>query len=350
MRTDSTHVAPEAIKEVRHFILRNFGQDYLPKTPNIYKVRKFAQEAHEAIRPTLISHLPDSLKKYLSPDQYKLYALIYNRFMASQMTPAQYLVTTVDIQAEKYLFVASGTTVIFDGFTVIYNRNKEDKEKNRLPPLEKGEVLDLIKLIPSQHFTRPPPRFSDSSLVKALEEDGIGRPSTYAPIIQTLILRDYARRIKGYFYPTELGFKVSEMLVEYFPKIMDVKFTALMEEELDEIEEGRLDRLKVLKDFYTPFKLSLDFAQKNIKKEIVKTKEICDKCGKPMVIKWGRKGKFLSCSGYPQCKNSKSITTGVKCPEPGCGGELVERRSRRGFFFGCTNYPKCKFTSKTLPE
>lgn len=354
MRTDSPRVAPEAIKEVRALILKQFGKKYLPDEPNTYKVKKLAQEAHEAIRPTLIWRSPESLKEFLKPEQYKLYELIYSRFLASQMTPAEYLVNTVDIRADKYLFTATGSELIFDGFMAVYNKNNdeenEQKNKNPIPPLEKDEILDLVKLLPSQHFTKPPPRFSDSSLVKALEEEGIGRPSTYAPIISTLILRDYARRLKGYFYPTELGFKVCDLLVEYFPKIMDVKFTALMEEELDEIEEGRLKRLKVLEDFYAPFKASLDFAAKNIKKEVITTEEVCDKCGRPMVIKWGRKGKFLSCSGYPECKKSKSITSGVKCPEPGCGGELIERRSKRGFFYGCSNYPKCTFTANTLPQ
>jgi DNA topoisomerase-1 len=266
------------------------------------------------------------------------------------MTPAKYLLTTVDIQSGKYLFVASGTIPVFDGFTLLYNKSEEEgKEKNIIPSLEKGEILDLSKILPSQHFTKPPPRFSDGSLVKALEEEGIGRPSTYAPIIHTLILRDYVRRLKGYFSPTELGFKVSDLLVQYFPKIMDVKFTARMEEELDEVEEGRLSRLKVLEEFYAPFKENLDFAQQNIKKEVVTTEEVCDKCGKPMVIKWGRKGKFLSCSAFPACRNSKSIGSGVKCPESGCGGELVERRSKRGFFYGCSNFPNCKFTSRDLP-
>jgi len=350
MRTDSVRAAPEAIKEVRNYIVHRFGKDYLPEEPNVYKVKKLAQEAHEAIRPTLISRPVESLKEFLSPEQYKLYQLIYNRFLSSQMTPARYSVTSVDIQAQDYLFAASGSKPVFDGFTVIYNKNEEDKEKNEIPALEKNEVLDLVKLLPSQHFTKPPPRFSDGSLVKALEEEGIGRPSTYVPIIQTLILRDYVRRLKGYFQPTELGFKVCDLLVEYFPKIMDVKFTALMEEELDAIEEGKLDRLKVLEGFYAPFKESLDFAQANIKKEIITTDEICEKCGKPMIIKWGRRGKFLSCSGFPKCKGSKSITSGVKCPEPGCGGELIERRSRRGFFYGCSNFPKCTFTSRTLPQ
>lgn len=355
MRTDSVHAAPEAIKEVRNFILKQFGKKYLPEEPNVYKVKKFAQEAHEAIRPTSVLRSPDSIRKFLSPDQYKLYALIYNRFIASQMTPAEYLVTTILIQADKYLFTASGSTLIFEGFTAVYNNKDnaeedEEKRKNIIPELTKDEVLELLRLMPSQHFTKPPARFSDSSLVKVLEEDGVGRPSTYAPIIQTLVLRDYVRRIKGYFQATELGFKVCDLLVEYFPKIMDVKFTAFMEDELDEIEEGRLDKIKILNDFYSPFKADLDFAQQHIKKEVIITDEVCDKCGKAMIVKWGRKGKFLSCSGYPECKSSKSITTKVKCPLAGCTGELIERRSKRGLFYGCTNYPKCTFTSKTLPE
>jgi len=352
MRTDSTHVANEAIKEVRTFIAQRFGQAYLPQQPNVYKVKKHAQEAHEAIRPTLLHFSPESIQQFLSPEQYKLYALIYNRFTASQMTPARYLVTSVEIKAGKYIFTVSGTALLFDGFTVIYNNNKEEpeKEKNKLPELLKDEVLQLLEVMPSQHFTKPPPRYSDSSLVKALEEEGIGRPSTYAPIIYTIIRRDYARRLKGYFTPTELGFKVCDLLVEYFPKIMDVKFTAQMEDSLDEVEEGSLDKIKVLQEFYQPFKESLDYAQKNIKKEVIESGEKCEQCGRPMIIKWGRKGKFLSCSGFPECKYAKSITTGVQCPAPDCGGELVQRRSARGFFYGCSHFPKCRFTSKDLPE
>jgi len=352
MRTDSTHVANEAIKEVRAFIAQRFGQAYVPPEPNVYKVKKHAQEAHEAIRPTLLHFTPESIQQFLSPEQYKLYVLIYNRFTASQMTPARYLVTSVEIKAGKYIFTASGSSLLFDGFTVIYNNNKEEqeKEKNKPPELLKDEVLQLLEVLPSQHFTKPPPRYSDSSLVKALEEEGIGRPSTYAPIIYTIIQRDYARRLKGYFTPTELGFKVCDLLVEYFPKIMDVKFTAQMEDSLDEVEEGNLDKIKVLQEFYQPFKESLDYAQKNIKKEVIESGEKCDQCGRPMIIKWGRKGKFLSCSGFPECKYAKSITTGVKCPAPDCGGELVQRRSARGFFYGCSHFPKCRFTSKELPE
>jgi DNA topoisomerase-1 len=349
MRTDSPRVAPEAIKALRSLISRRFGKKYLPAQANIYQGRKLAQQAHEAIRPTLISRSPESLKGSLSPEQYKLYALIYARFLASQMTPARYLLTSVDIGAGRYLFTASGTALLFDGFTVIYN-SEEDNQKTALPPLKQDEVLALVNLVPSQHFTKPPARFSDSSLVKALEEASIGRPSTYAPIIQTLILRDYLRRLKGYFHPTELGFKVCQLLVEYFPKIMDVKFTALMEEELDEIEEGALSKERVLQDFYPAFKQSLDFAQEHIKKEVITTDEVCEQCGRPLVLKWGRKGRFLSCSGFPECRYSKSITSGVKCPQAGCSGELLERRSRRGFFYGCSNFPKCRFTCRSLPE
>jgi len=354
MRTDSTNVSVEAMKDLREFILKQYGKGYLPDEPNVYKVKKLAQEAHEAIRPTSILRSPESMKQFLSPEQFELYELIYKRFIASQMKPAEYLVTSVLIQADKYLFTASGTILIFDGFTAVYNKGEneeeEEEKKSAIPLLEKNDILNLLNLLPSQHFTKPPPRYSDSSLVKALEEQGIGRPSTYAPIIQTLVLRDYVRRIKGYFHATELGFKVCDLLIEYFPKIMDINFTALMEEELDEIEEGRLDKIKVLKEFYAPFKSSLDFAQTNIKKEVIVTDEICPNCQKPLIVKWGRKGKFLSCSGYPECKFSKSITTKVKCPQEGCTGELVERRSKRGFFYGCTNYPKCTYTAKALPD
>ncbi|MDD3087135.1 MAG: type I DNA topoisomerase [Candidatus Omnitrophica bacterium] len=357
MRTDSPRVAPEAISEVRDYIAMNFGKEHLPEKPNYYKVKKSAQEAHEAIRPTFVSRHPESLKDFLTPDQIKLYTLIYNRFVASQMKPAIYKVTSLSIEAGEYQFSASGSTLSFAGFTAAYNDNTEDDEqdkdkpvKNAVPLLSKGDILELLKLLPSQHFTKPLGRYSDSSLIKALEEDGIGRPSTYAPIIYTLIMRDYVRRVKGYFNPTELGFKVCDLLVEYFPKILDIGFTALMEEELDEVEEGRLDKLKVLQAFYEPFKASLDFAQANVKKEIITTDQFCDKCGKPLIVKWGRRGKFLSCSDFPTCKNSKSITSGVKCPQEGCGGELIERRSKRGFFYGCSNFPKCRFVSRTLPQ
>lgn len=271
------------------------------------------------------------------------------------MAAAVYSQTTVDIKAGEYLFKASDTKVVFDGYTAVYEVEKENGEeepKTRLPALSIGLPLDLLNLLPSQHFTKPPPRYSDASLVKALEELGIGRPSTYAPIIQTITARDYVRRESGYFHPTELGTVVVVLLIKHFPKILDVEFTARMEDELDGIEDGEADWLTVLKSFYSPFMHSVEKAKlemKDVKKEIGATDQICELCGKPMIIKWGRRGKFLSCSDYPACKNAKSITSGVKCPN-GCGGELVQRRSARGIFFGCTNYPKCTFTAKKLPE
>lgn len=351
MRTDSVSVSMGAQEAVRAYIVGKFGKEYCPPSPHKYKARKSAQEAHEAIRPSLPLHEPDTIKEYLTPAQHKLYELIWTRFVTSQMEAAQNLIMSVDIEAGKCIFRASGTKALFDGFTILYRQ--EDKEVNILPPLREKEILSLVKLEPSQHFTNPPPRFSDASLVKELEEKGIGRPSTYAPIIFTIIFRNYVEREKGYFHPTELGTIVTELLTKHFPGVLDIKFTAYLEEELDEIEEGRMDWLKVLKDFYTPFKIACEKAQqdmKNIKAVSAPTNEVCDKCGKPMVIKWGRKGKFLSCSDFPRCKNAKSITTGVKCPEPGCGGELVQRRSSRGSFYGCTKYPNCRFVSRTLPS
>jgi len=350
MRTDSTNIAAEAVASARTLIEQRFGKEYVPAEPPVYKTKKFAQQAHEAIRPTSINHVPANLMNFLTEDQYKLYELVYNRFIACQMSAARYLQTSVDIQAGQYHFSATGSMLVFPGFTAAYNHAETDKDKNEIPELEKGETLRLITLAPSQHFTKPPPRFSDSSLVKILEEEGIGRPSTYAPIISTLIQRGYVHRIRGYLNPTELGIKVCDILVEYFPEIMDVKFTAYMEEELDGVEEGAISRQKVLQDFYTPFKTSFDFAAQHMKKEVVETDEVCALCGLPMIIKWGRKGKFLSCSGFPKCKYSKSITSGVKCPQPGCAGELVQRRSTRGFFYGCSNYPKCTYITKNLPE
>jgi len=350
MRTDSVSVSKDAEEAVRAYIVGKFGKQYCPSMPHKYKARKSAQEAHEAIRPSLPLHEPDAIKEYLSPAQHKLYELIWMRFVTSQMEAAQNLVISVDIEAGKCIFRASGTKVLFNGFTVLYK--PEDREMT-LPPLKEKEILSLVKLEPSQHFTNPPPRFSDASLVKELEEKGIGRPSTYAPIISTIIFRNYAKREKGYFHPTELGTVVTELLTKHFPRVLDIKFTAYLEEELDEIEEGKMDWLKVLKDFYTPFKIACEKAQKdmkNLKAVSTPTNEVCDKCGKPMVIKWGRKGKFLSCSDFPRCKNAKSITTGVKCPEVGCPGELVERRSSRGSFYGCTKYPNCRFVSRTLPS
>ncbi len=353
MRTDSTNVAASAIEEVRAFIEEQFGKKYLPESPRVYKSKKLAQEAHEAIRPTLVSRKPQDIASFLTPEQFKLYDLIWKRFVASQMGSAQLEVTSVELKHGKYLFKATGSTLVFPGFLALYRSDEdveEEERKNFVPPLAVGELVAIAKLWPQQHFTRPPARFSEGSLIKAMEEDGVGRPSTYAPTISVLVNRDYVRREKGYLIPTELGMKVSDLLVSYFPQIIDVSFTAHMEEELDQVEEGKANWVGVLNEFYAPFKEKLDVALRDIKKEVIYSDEICEACGKPMVIKWGRKGKFLSCSAYPACKNSKSITSGVKCPQPDCGGELILRRSYRGrSFYGCSQYPKCRFTSKDLP-
>ncbi len=354
MRTDSVKISREAQEDAKKYILEKYGKKYYPDTPNFYKSKKHAQEAHEAIRPTLPLREPHDIKDYLTPDQLKLYTLIWNRFISSQMSEALLSQTAVDIKAGDYLFRAGTTKVVFDGYMVLYDiyAEKEEDKEGKVPLLSVDEPLDLLELIPSQHFTKPPPRYSDGSLVKALEELGIGRPSTYAPTIQTIVARDYVRRESGYLKPTELGTIVTKLLMEHFPKVLDVEFTAKMEDELDGIEEGEIDWQILLKSFYSPFMHTVDkakVAMKDVKKEVIATSEVCDKCGKGMVIKWGRRGKFLSCSDYPRCKNAKSITSGVKCPSPGCGGELVERRSSRGMFYGCTKFPVCRYTARKLP-
>ena len=354
MRTDSVRISKEAQEEAKKYVLEKYGKKYYPETPNIYKSRKSAQEAHEAIRPAVPLMEPGKIQGFLNPDQLKLYTLIWNRFVSSQMTEALMAQTAVDIIAGEYLFRASTTKVVFDGFMVLYDvdTDKEEKKEGKLPLLSVDEPLDMLELISGQHFTKPPPRYSDGSLVKALEELGIGRPSTYAPTISTIVNRDYVRRESGYLQPTELGGIVTRLLMEHFPKILDSEFTAKMEDELDGIEEGEIDWKTLLKSFYSPFMHTVEAAKvamRDVKKEVVATNEVCEKCGKPMVIKWGRRGKFMSCSDYPRCKHAKSITSGVKCPSPGCAGELVQRRSTRGMFYGCTKFPVCRFTSRKLP-
>lgn len=350
MRTDSVKIADSALEQIRKYINSVFGKEHVPEKPNVYKSKKSAQEAHEAIRPTSIERTPEQMQAFLDPDQHKLYELIWKRTLASQMKAAKYLINSLDITAGDYEFSASGSILLFDGFLKVYKEEEPEKE-NSVPEAVKGEYLDLMKLESSQHFTRPPARYSESSLVKALEEKGIGRPSTYAPIVHTLIIRNYIRREKGYLICTELGMKVSDILVEYFPNIINVSFTAAMEEELDKVEEGKLQWEKVLHDFYDPFSKKLSFAQKNLQKEVIETQEMCNLCGKPMVIKWSRRGKFLSCSAFPDCRNAKSISSGVSCPSEGCDGQLIARRSKRGMrFYGCSNYPKCRFISKDLPK
>ncbi|MBI4355725.1 MAG: type I DNA topoisomerase [Candidatus Omnitrophica bacterium] len=354
MRTDSVRIADEATSGVRQYIQKRFGKAYVPEAPNRYRSKKTAQEAHEAVRPTLVTRDPESLKEFLTEEQFALYRLIWSRFVASQMPPAVDEVTTASIKAGQCVLRAAGRRVVFPGFAAAYLESGEDESEQRLdllPPLTAGEPLTLLDLIPEQHFTKPPRRYSDASLVKALEEDGIGRPSTYAPTIQTIVDRSYVNRQGGSLVPTPLGRIVTGLLEKHFPKILDVQFTALMEEELDEIEEGKMAWATVIREFYEPFSQTLSTAQeemKSVKRVTMPTKEVCEKCGKPMVIRWGRYGQFMSCSGFPECKNAKPVPTGVKCPQD--GGDIVERRGRGGrVFYGCGNYPNCKFTARTLP-
>ncbi|MFC1624061.1 type I DNA topoisomerase [Candidatus Omnitrophota bacterium] len=355
MRTDSVKVSKESEECARSYVTDKYGKEYLPSVPNKFKSKKRAQEAHEAIRPALPLKEPGDLEEYLNQDQIKLYTLIWNRFISSQMNPAVFSVVSVEITAGRFILKAQGSQKIFPGFSVIYEEGEEKKEDGKiLPSLVVSEKLELVKLDPSQHFTKPPARFSDASIVKALEEYGIGRPSTYAPIIQTIAARNYVKRREGYFYPSELGMVVTDLLMKSFSDILDLEFTAKMEDDLDEIEEGKEEKLGVLKRFYVPFEKDLEHAKVNMRKvkgETVATSEVCDTCGKPLVIKWGRLGRFLSCSDFPKCRFAKSIPTGVVCPEEGCGGTLIEKRSKKGrHFYGCSNYPKCRHISRRLPS
>jgi DNA topoisomerase-1 len=467
MRTDSVRVSQDAVTEVREVIGSQFGNEYLPEAPNTYKSKKAAQEAHEAIRPTSTARHPDSIKQYLQEDEYKVYKLIWQRFVASQMNPAVFDQTTVDIDAstgqEKYWFRVTGSVLKFDGFLKVYEESKEGKDeedealKHKLPPLEAGQSLTLRELKPEQHFTEPPPRYNEASLVKELEERGIGRPSTYATILGTIQERQYVQKMGGKFVPTEIGMVVTDLLVENFKDIFDPQYTARLEEELDEIEEGQEKWTDALHDFYKKFLKDLKYAEKhmeNIKRMEKPTEEKCERCGAPLVIKWGRHGsfyacstydkddpntctftkenpidlpdldsadmqetsqqeycencgrpmvlkrgrfgQFMACTGYPECKTTRRLDQGRKVPDipldetcPQCGrnlvlrhgrygeftscsgypeckyvkqnfigvkcplcktGELVEKRARKGnTFYGCSNYPKCKFTSANKP-
>jgi len=350
MRTDSVNIAAEAVEKVRGLIKKEHGSEYLPEQPNKFKSKKSAQEAHEAIRPSDVYRKPEDIKKYLSDEQYRLYSLIWKRFISCQMMPAVFEQTKIEIAAGRFQFGASGSILAFQGYLAVYMDNEETDVKLDPSLYAEGDALNLLEVKPSQHFTKPPARYSEASLVKALEEQGIGRPSTYASIIHTLVYRNYVLRDRGYFTATELGIRICNLLVEYFKKIMDIGFTATMEEELDSIEEGTNDYAKVLGDFWKPFKEELDYASANIQKSEVTIAKPCPDCGKPMVVKWGRRGRFISCTGFPDCKHAESFTTGVKCPSEGCTGELVERRSHRGStFYGCSRFPDCKFIANKLP-
>ena len=430
MRTDSPRISAEATEAARQVIADRFGAEYLPQTPNVYKTQKAAQEAHEAIRPTSAARDPESIRQYLEADQYQLYKLIWNRFIASQMVPAILDVTRVDCTPvgtqDRYIFRATGTVVKFPGHTVVYlegtdkeigqksrtEQESEDDSERQLPVLSEGEGLRLIAqegqsqpgLLSKQHFTQPPPRYNEALLIRELEEKGIGRPSTYASIISTIQERKYVEKVEGRFAPTETGKTVNDFLMKGFPDLLDTEFTSQMEEQLDEVEEGSKPWVTAVREFYTPFTKDMEHAQtipgpkdivepptnipcekcgrmmeikwgrngkflacpgfkedppckntqnfqklpdgtiKILPKEELTTDEKCEKCSSPMVVKSGRFGKFLACSAYPECKTTKAIALGVKCPAPGCGGDLVQKRTRKGrSFYACSRYPECEF-------
>ena len=376
MRTDSVRLSPDAVLGARDYVQARWGKEYLPAEPVQFKTRKSAQDAHEAIRPTALEYPPERVQPFLEKDMFRLYQLIWSRFIACQMVPAVFDQTTADIGAGRATFRATGQILKFPGYLAVYGQEAEqpqeeagaekmegeDEEKGdvsrQLPPLEAGQKLTLVQLLPEQHFTQPPPRFTEASLVKELEEKGIGRPSTYAAILSTIQDKEYVEKKEGRFFPTDLGKIVTELLLSAFPTVMDVSFTAKMEENLDEVEDGTADWVKVLGDFYTPFKKTLEAAEsqmRDVKREEKPTDLVCEKCGSPMVIKWGRMGRFLACSGYPECKNTKDfieedgkikvvedIPTEEICPT--CGKAMVNKRGRFGRFLACSDYPTCKTT------
>ena len=358
MRTDSLRISEDAIADAAAYIGERWGQKYLPGKPRHFKSRANAQDGHEAIRPSTISLTPDQVKGSLTSDQYKLYKLIWERFIACQMANCVLNTTQATIRAGKYLFKASGFHVAFDGFTALYEESKDEEEKagKDLPPLEEGMKLKVKELKGNQHFTQPPPRYTEASLIKTLEENGIGRPSTYAATISTITTREYVVREGKAFKPTELGEVITKLMKERFPKIVNVKFTAQVEDELDAVQRGDEDWVDTLQKFYDDFDKTVQKAKKEMDGVKIKLKEdetdvICEKCGRKMVVKFGRYGKFLACPGYPECKNVKKIIndTGAQCPK--CGGKIIERKSKKGrVFYGCSEYPKCDFVSWDPPS
>jgi len=372
MRTDSTRVSEGALNEVRGFIGSEYGDKYLPGKPNFYRGKKGAQDAHEAIRPTDVNRTPDSLKNHLGLDELKLYRLIWQRFVASQMMPAVFDQTTIDIKAGRFMFRATGSVQKFDGFLKVYQEGRDDKpqededdEERNLPLVKQGERLKLNSISPEQHFTEPPPRYSEATLVKVLEEKGIGRPSTYAAIMTTIQDREYVEKIEGRFHPTPLGITVNDLLIEGFDDIFNTTYTARMEEELDNIEDGKLNWRNALHEFYGKFSKDLANAAeliKNKKKTSIPTDEICEKCGTGMVIKFGRFGQFLACGNYPECKNTREVQSSKSKVQSSegevrsenaedteaipecelCGREMSLKKGRFGTFYGCTGYPECK--------
>ena len=354
MRTDSVRISEEAQGKAREFITNSYGEEYIPSSPRNYKSKKNIQDAHEAIRPSHVEITPEVAKSNLTPEQYKLYTLIWQRFVASQMAACELNTNSIDIVNGDYKFRATGSTMKFDGFMKIYDYTTEDEESDvLLPELEEDEVLDSNSVDGKQHFTQPPARYTEASFVKLLEEKGIGRPSTYVPTISTLLSREYIVREKKNLIPTELGFIVNNILSDYFKQIVDVDFTADMERKLDDIEEGSESWTKVVAEFFAPLKIAIDKAEKEVSKVVIEDKVSdvpCDKCGRMMVIKHGRYGDFLACPGYPECKNAKPIVEELEAPCPKCGGKILVRKSRKGKkFFGCSNYPNCDFVSWNEP-
>ena len=368
MRTDSTRISNEALDEVRGMIVERYGADYRPATPNFYKSKKDAQDAHEAIRPTSAFRTPETVEKFLAEDELKLYRLIWMRFIASQMTPAVFDQTTIDVEAKgkdgaTYLFRATGSVPKFDGFLRVYEEGKDQKDeddeelKHKLPVVTEGETLKFRSITPEQHFTEPPPRYTEATLVKELEADGVGRPSTYASILSTIQEREYVRKEGGRFFPTELGIVVTDLLLESFNDLFDVTYTARMEAELDEIEDGKIDWRMAMSEFYERFEKDLEHAavhMTDIKRMEIPTDLVCEKCGKPMVIKWGKHGRFIACTGYPDCTNTRELA-----PEDGsiseqdeteycenCGRPMVLKKGRFGQFLACSGYPDCKTTKQ----
>ncbi|MEO7142126.1 MAG: type I DNA topoisomerase, partial [Bryobacteraceae bacterium] len=373
MRTDSTRVSQDALAEVRGLIETRFGKEYRPETPNFYKSKKDAQDAHEAVRPSSAMRAPETVAKYLAEDEMKLYRLIWMRFVASQMTPAVFDQTTIDVAAKgkdgaTYLFRATGSVPKFDGYLKVYEEGKDQKDdddeelKHKLPAVTEGELLKLKSIDPEQHFTEPPPRFTEATLVKELEADGVGRPSTYASILSTIQEREYVKREGGKFIPTELGMVVTDLLLESFHDLFDVTYTASMEEKLDDIEGGKIDWRVAMAEFYERFLKALEHAGRHmtdIKRMEKPTDLVCDKCGKPMVIKWGRHGSFIACTGYPECTNTRELTVDLPdvdkadLTEQGaeeycenCGRPMVLKKGRFGTFYACSGYPDCKTTKK----
>jgi DNA topoisomerase-1 len=365
MRTDSTNVSELAQGEARQFIAERYGQAFLPPEPPIFKTKaRGAQEAHEAIRPTSVMRQPDSIKEFLNRDQYRLYQLVWQRFVASQMNPAIYDTLTVEVlgktPAHTYLFRASGSSVRFPGYLVVYEEARDEDQQVeedgeiRIPKdIQEGQGQRLVRLLPEQHFTQPPPRYSEASLVRALEENGIGRPSTYAPILGTLQQRGYVVREAKRLSPTETGILVNDLLIEHFPLVLDVGFTSKMEEDLDLVAAGQMPWVDVVREFYEPFSKAVILAEEKIPVMNMGPEPIgrdCPECGHPLVIRWGRYGKFISCSGFPDCRHTEAWLEKLNISCPTDGGELVERKTRKGrLFFGCANYPACDFTSWKRP-